>query len=163
MLPRSYEGQVCSIARTLEVVGDRWTLLVVRDALRGTRRFEDFRTALGIAHNVLADRLGRLTEAGILERVRYQTRPDRYEYQVTEQGLALWPVIMSLLLYGDTYFAPDGPPLLTRHRGCGGRLTPALTCDRCGASLGPADVELRPGPGAGAQPAEASSKSASPA
>jgi DNA-binding HxlR family transcriptional regulator len=148
MLPRSYEGQVCSIARALEVVGDRWTLLVVRDALRNTRRFEDFRARLGIAHNVLSDRLARLVEAGVLQRELYQTRPDRYEYRLTQQGLDLWPVLMSLLMWGDSYRSPDGPPLLTRHHGCGGRLTPNFACDACGATLGPADVELLPGPGA---------------
>jgi DNA-binding HxlR family transcriptional regulator len=147
MLPRTYEHQVCSIARSLEVIGDRWTLLIVRDALRGTRRFEDFRGSLGIAHNVLSDRLSRLTEAGVLERHLYQRRPARYEYRLTSHGLDLWPVVMSLLLWGDRYFAPDGPPLLTLHRGCGGRLTPLFTCADCGACLGPDDVELTPGPG----------------
>jgi DNA-binding HxlR family transcriptional regulator len=146
MLPRLYEGQVCSIARTLEVVGDRWTLLVIRDALNGVRRFEDFRTRLGIAHNVLADRLAWLTGAGILERRLYQTRPDRYDYHLTGQGLDLWPVLMSLQLWGDRYAAPDGPPRLVVHRGCGGRLRPGLTCSTCRASLGPQDTELRPGP-----------------
>jgi DNA-binding HxlR family transcriptional regulator len=148
VLPRGYEGQVCSIARALELVGDRWTLLIVRDALRGVRRFEDFRTRLGVAHNVLTDRLARLVEAGILERRLYQRRPDRHDYHVTAQGLDLWPVIMSLLMWGDRYLAPDGPPLLTSHRGCGGRLTPLFTCSDCHASLGPMDVELSSGPGA---------------
>lgn len=147
MLPRTYDSQVCSIARTLEIVGDRWTLLVVRDALRGVRRFEDFRTSLGVAHNVLSDRLARLTQAGVLERRRYQSRPERHEYRITQQGLDLWPVIMSLLLYGDRYHAPDGPPLLTTHRGCDGILTPRFTCSTCGVSLGPGDVELTDGPG----------------
>jgi DNA-binding HxlR family transcriptional regulator len=148
VLPRLYQGQVCSIARTLELVGDRWTLLVMRDALRGVRRFEEFRTRLGIAHNVLADRLSRLTEAEILERRLYQTRPDRYDYHVTRRGLDLWPTIMSLLMWGDQYAAPDGPPLLVVHRGCGGRLVLGLTCSACGAPLGPHDTEELPGPGA---------------
>ncbi|SDL93203.1 winged helix-turn-helix transcriptional regulator [Nonomuraea jiangxiensis] len=161
MLPRTYEGQVCSIARTLEVVGERWSLLIMRDALRGTRRFEDFRAALGIAHNILSDRLGKLCEAGILERCLYQTRPDRYEYRVTSAGLDLWPVIMSLLLWGDQHRAPDGPPLLVLHRGCGGPLQPGLTCGRCGKPLGPLDCDMEPGPGA--QPAGASVSPASPA
>jgi DNA-binding HxlR family transcriptional regulator len=147
VLPRTYTQQRCSIARALEVVGVRWTLLIVRDALRGTSRFEDFRKSLGIAHNVLSERLARLTEEGVLERRRYQTRPDRYAYHATEKAADLWPVVMSLLLWGDRYLAPDGPPLLTRHQGCGGALTPALTCAGCGTSLGPADVELLPGPG----------------
>ena len=153
MLPRLYEDQVCSVARTLELVGDRWTLLVIRDALRGVRRFEDFRTGLGIAHNVLADRLARLTEAGILERRLYQTRPDRHDYHVTKRGLDLWPVIMSLLLWGDRHVAPNGPPVLVEHRGCGGRLMLGLTCSRCGAPLGPHDTERRSGPGAVGQDA----------
>jgi DNA-binding HxlR family transcriptional regulator len=142
MLPRLYEHQVCSIARTLEVIGDRWTLLIVRDAFRGVRRFEDFRTRLDVAHNVLSNRLSRLTEVGVLERRQYQSRPDRHEYRLTEQGQDLWPVVMSLLMWGDRYIAPSGPPLLTLHRGCGGRLTPLFTCAECGASLGSADVDL---------------------
>lgn len=148
MLPRTYQHQVCSIARSLELIGDRWTLLIVRDALRGVRRFDDFRARLKVAHNVLSDRLSRLTEAGVLERRLYQERPDRYEYHLTQQGRDLWPVLMSLLLWGDRYLAPDGPPLLPLHRKCGGRLTPHFTCADCGAGLGPADVELTPGPGA---------------
>jgi DNA-binding HxlR family transcriptional regulator len=148
MLPRTYEHQVCSIARSLELIGDRWTLLVVRDASRGVRRFDDFRAGLGVAHNVLSDRLSRLTEAGVLERRRYQERPDRYEYHLTRQGTDLWPVLMSLLFWGDRYLAPDGPPWIPRHRDCGGRLTPELSCADCGVDLGPGDVELTPGPGA---------------
>jgi DNA-binding HxlR family transcriptional regulator len=145
MLPNTYAQQNCSIARSLEVIGERWTLLIVRDALKGVSRFEDFRVRLGIAHNVLSDRLNRLTEAGVLERSLYQSRPDRYEYLLTERGLDLWPVVMSLILWGDRHFAPDGPPVSTLHRGCGGRLTPQLTCADCGVNLGPGDVELQPG------------------
>jgi DNA-binding HxlR family transcriptional regulator len=147
MLPRIYEHQVCSIARTLELVGDRWTLLIVRDAMRGVRRFDDFRAKLGLAQNVLSDRLSRLTEAGVLERHRYQERPDRYEYRLTQQGKDLWPALMSLLLWGDRYLAPDGPPLLVSHRDCGGHLTEHLTCATCGASLGYGDLDMAPGPG----------------
>jgi DNA-binding HxlR family transcriptional regulator len=147
MLPRIYEHQVCSIARTLELVGDRWTLLIVRDAMRGVRRFDDFRGKLGLAQNVLSDRLSRLTEAGVLERHRYQERPDRYEYRLTQQGKDLWPTLMSLLLWGDRYLAPDGPPLLVSHRDCGGQLTEQLTCATCGASLGYGDLDMTPGPG----------------
>jgi DNA-binding HxlR family transcriptional regulator len=148
MLPRTYEHQVCSIARSLELIGDRWTLLIVRDAFRDVHRFDDFRARLGVAHNVLSDRLSRLTEAGVLERRRYQERPDRYDYHLTRQGKDLWPVLMSLLLWGDRYLAAGGPPLLALHRSCGGRLTPQLTCADCGVALGPAEVELTPGPGA---------------
>src|SRR5229473_7009842 len=86
MLRRDYEGQNCSIARSLEVVGERWTLLIVRDAFLGLRRFDEFQERLGIARNVLADRLNRLVDEGILERVRYSERPERYEYRLTQKG-----------------------------------------------------------------------------
>src|SRR3954463_8086860 len=112
MLGRSYEGQVCSVARTLEIVGERWTLLIVRDAFFGVRRFDDFQRSLGIARNVLQGRLERLVEEGILERVRYQERPERFEYRLTEKGLDLWPVVVSLLAWGDRHAAPDGPAMI---------------------------------------------------
>ncbi|MCW2914924.1 MAG: transcriptional regulator, HxlR family [Actinomycetia bacterium] len=148
MLPRTYDSQNCSIARSLEIVGDRWTMLVIRTALEGVRRFDDFQETLGIARNVLTDRLIRLCDEGILRKVRYQERPDRYEYRLTRKGVELWPAMMSLLLWGDRHYADDGPPLIIAHRGCGGRLTTELKCDSCGASIGPADVEPIPGPGA---------------
>src|SRR4051812_6027217 len=143
MLGRSYEGQVCSVARTLEVVGERWTLLIVRDAFFGVRRFDDFQRSLGIARNVLQARLERLVENGILERVRYHERPERFEYRLREKGLDLWPVLVSLLSWGDRYVAADGPPVLIEHRDCGGRVTDRRICDRCGAELGPRDVRAR--------------------
>jgi DNA-binding HxlR family transcriptional regulator len=149
VLPRTYEGQVCSIARALEVLGDRWTLLVLRDAFKRVRRFEDFQRTLGIARNVLTDRLNRLVEEGILERVPYQERPARFEYRLTEKGLDLWPVIVTLLQWGDRYYAgEEGAPMVIRHRECGGAVTRHLTCERCGAELGPRDVTAEPGPGA---------------
>ena len=104
MLPRTYEDQNCSIARSLEVLGDRWTILVMRDAFMRVRRFEDFQRNLGVARNVLTDRLGRLVEEGILERVPYQDRPARFEYRLTEKGIDLWPVMMSLLQWGDRHY-----------------------------------------------------------
>jgi DNA-binding HxlR family transcriptional regulator len=149
MLPRTYETQNCSIARALEVLGDRWTILVIRDAFVGVRRFEDFQRRLEIARNVLTDRLGRLVEEGVLQRVRYQERPERFEYRLTAKGLDLWPVTMALLRWGDEhYLAQGGRPRIIRHRDCGGEVTPRLTCDRCGAELGPRDVTAEPGPGA---------------
>src|SRR5262245_27675371 len=89
MLGRTYDNQVCSIARSLEVLGERWTLLIVRDAILGLRRFDDFQASLGVARNVLADRLGRLVDAGILDRVPYQDRPERHEYRLTPMGREL--------------------------------------------------------------------------
>jgi DNA-binding HxlR family transcriptional regulator len=150
VLPRTYDSQNCSVARALEVVGDRWTLLVIRSAFEGVRRFDDFQTTLGVARNVLTDRLGRLCAEGILRRVRYQERPERFEYRLTRKGVGLWPALMSLLLWGDQHYAADGPPAIVVHRGCGGALTTRLTCAACDVALGPTDVDLRAGPGAAA-------------
>ncbi|GAA4238813.1 helix-turn-helix domain-containing protein [Actinomadura meridiana] len=147
-LPRTYESQNCSIARSLEVVGDRWTLLVIRSALQGVRRFDDFQDELGVARNVLTDRLNRLCEEGVLRRVPYQERPERHEYRLTRKGVELWPAMMTLMMWGDRHYAPEGPPLIIGHRGCEGSLTPRFTCDSCGAFLEPTDVEPRPGPSA---------------
>jgi DNA-binding HxlR family transcriptional regulator len=145
MLGRLYEEQSCSIARSLEIIGERWTLLVVRDAFLGVRRFDDFQRSLGIARNVLAARLGRLVDEGVLERRRYQERPERFEYRLTDKGLGLWPVLVHLLRFGDRYY-PDagGPPMMLHHRDCGGELTDHLVCAKCGAELGPRDVVASP-------------------
>jgi DNA-binding HxlR family transcriptional regulator len=148
VLHRTYDDQVCSIARALELIGERWTLLIVRDAFLGVRRFDDFHRSLGVSRGILTDRLARLVDAGILERRRYQERPPRYEYRLTEKGRDLGPVTMALVKWGDRYLAEDGPPRLILHRGCGGEVTERLTCSRCGAELTVRDVETRPGPGA---------------
>jgi DNA-binding HxlR family transcriptional regulator len=147
VLQRTYENQQCSIARSLEVVGERWTLLVLRDAFLGIRRFDDFQRDLGVARNVLADRLARLVGEGILERRRYQERPERFEYRLTAKGRDLWPVLHALASWGDAHAAPDGPPRLFRHRDCGGTVTDRRTCSKCGAELDVRDVEVLEGPG----------------
>lgn len=135
MLPRAYENQDCSIARALEVVGERWTLLIVREALNGTRRFEELQGRLGIARNVLSARLQRLVEEGVLERRRYQDRPPRFEYLPTAKGEELLPITLGLLVWGDRYYAdPDeGPPVVLRHDPCGSDLRPKTVCSCCGA------------------------------
>jgi DNA-binding HxlR family transcriptional regulator len=115
MLKRDYEGQNCSIARALEIVGERWTLLIVRDAFLGVRRFDEFQESLGIARNVLTDRLNRLVEEGILERVRYSERPERYEYRLTRKGADLQIALAGLRQWGDKY-ASDRPPRITRRK-----------------------------------------------
>jgi DNA-binding HxlR family transcriptional regulator len=149
MLGRTYDDQVCSIARTLEVLGERWTLLVVRDALLGISRFDDFQHSLGVARNVLADRLKRLVDADVLERVPYQERPQRFEYRLTPAGRELGTALIALMHWGDRHLAgPEGPPRLTRHRSCGGDLHAGLVCDECGRSVAGAEVVLPPGPGA---------------
>ena len=148
MLPRTYDNQNCSIARTLELVGERWTMLVLREAFLGRRRFDEYAERLGIARNVLSARLARLVEEGVLAKVRYQERPERFEYRLTDKGLDLWPVLFALMRYGDRHYAPDGPPMVVTHRGCGGELTDRRACARCGAELTVADVVATPGPGA---------------
>ncbi len=148
-LGTSYDNQACSIAGTLGVIGDRWTLLIVRDTMLGLRRFDEFQANLGIARNVLQSRLERLVEDGVLERRRYQERPERFEYRLTEKGLDLWPVIHSLMYWGDQHAAPDGgPAVLLEHRDCGGRVDAHRVCDRCGERLGARDSWAKPGPGA---------------
>jgi DNA-binding HxlR family transcriptional regulator len=150
MLPRTYEGQNCSIARTLELVGERWTMLVIREVFLGRRRFDELAERLGIARNVLTDRLRRLVDEGVLEKVPYQERPQRFEYRLTEKGVDLWPVMVALLQYGDRHYAPDGPPMLLTHRGCGGELDDRRICTRCGDKLRAQDVQAAPGPSAAA-------------
>lgn len=135
MLQRTYEGQDCSIAHTLEIVGERWTMLIVRDIFRGRRRFDQLQSGLGVARNVLSARLDFLVEEGILERRRYQDRPPRDEYRLTERGIELWPVLMHLLMWGDAHLAEGAPPGIIEHEGCGGQATRQLTCDRCGEQL----------------------------
>jgi DNA-binding HxlR family transcriptional regulator len=103
MLKRDYDGQDCSIARALEIVGERWTLLIVRDALLGVRRFDEFQQSLGIARNVLTDRLNRLVEEGILDRVRYSERPERFEYRLTDKGRDLGVALGGLKQWGDKH------------------------------------------------------------
>lgn len=148
MLGRTYENQVCSVARALEVLGERWTLLVVRDAMLGLRRFDDFQRSLGVARNVLTDRLGRLVEAGVLERVPYQERPSRYEYRLTPMGRELGVPVVSLMHWGDRHLAgPAGPPRLTRHHDCGGTVSLTFTCGTCGDTVAGTEVEVVPGPG----------------
>jgi DNA-binding HxlR family transcriptional regulator len=145
MLPRAYEGQRCSIAATLEIVGERWTLLLLRDAFLGVRRFEEFQKRNGIARNVLAARLERLVDEGVLRRRRYSERPPRDEYVLTEKGLDLWPAIVSLLHWGDKHLNPDAPPMILTHRDCGGSVSDRRVCESCGAELGPRDVAATPG------------------
>ena len=148
MLGRSYDSQVCSVAGALEVVGERWTLLILRDAFLGVRRFDDFQRSLGAARNVLQTRLERLVDEGILERRRYQERPPRHEYRLTEKGVDLWPVIVALMQWGDRHVYPDGPPVVIEHRDCGGAVDAHRSCRRCGEALEARDVRPRPGPGA---------------
>jgi DNA-binding HxlR family transcriptional regulator len=114
VLKRDYQGQECSIARALEIVGERWTLLIIRDAFLGLRRFDEFQESLGVARNVLTDRLNRLVEEGILERVRYSERPERYEYHLTKKGRQLDVALAGLRQWGDTHLSKTPPRILRR-------------------------------------------------
>jgi DNA-binding HxlR family transcriptional regulator len=156
MLGRTYEGQNCSVAKSLELIGERWTMLVVREVFLGNRRFDEMAARLSIARNVLTTRLARLVEEGVLEKVRYQERPERFEYRLTEKGLDLWPIMVSLIQYGDRYYAPEGPPMILRHKRCGGRVDAHRICSTCGERLTARGVTAEPGPSAtGAPPAAA--------
>jgi DNA-binding HxlR family transcriptional regulator len=149
MLGNDYNEQVCSIAGALEVVGERWSLLIVRDVFLGLRRFDQMQANLHIARNVLQSRLTRLVEEGVLERHLYQERPPRHEYRLTEKGLDLWPTVVALMQWGDRYAAPAaGPPVLLEHRGCGGAVDEHRICARCGARLTVREARALPGPGA---------------
>jgi DNA-binding HxlR family transcriptional regulator len=143
VLRRTYENQNCSIARSLETIGERWTLLILRDAFLGTRRFDDFQKSLGVARNVLTVRLKSLVDTGLLERRRYQERPERYEYRLTEKGIDLWPVLFTLMKYGDKH-AVDGddmPPTLVTHKACGTAIDDHMCCPACGGvQVGARDV-----------------------
>ncbi len=145
MLNRDYEGQVCSIAKALELVGERWTLLIIRDAFLGRRRFDEFQESLGIARNVLTERLTRLVEQGIFERIRYSERPERFEYRLTRKGRDLNVALAALRQWGDEYLS-EKPPVLLRTRAGGKPVVAALVPEGTDV-LGPREVELVPGPG----------------
>jgi DNA-binding HxlR family transcriptional regulator len=151
MLRADYDTQVCSIARALEVVGERWTLLIVRNLFLGLRRFDDLQQNLGIARNVLAARLEKLIEAEVIETRPYSERPPRNEYVLTEKGRDLFPVLVALMQWGDRHApSPGGPPMLMVHRGCGGDVDSHRACTRCGKLLELHQVQAVRGPGAAA-------------
>ncbi len=146
---RDYDKDNCSVGRTLEVIGERWTLLVLREAFLGVRRFGEFQRHTGAAKNILSDRLQTLVAGGVLERRLYEERPPRYEYRLTEKGLDLYPVLVSLMQWGDKHAADaSGPPVLMRHKGCNEIVAPQLTCPGCGEAIGARDMVALAGPGA---------------
>ncbi|MFD8725523.1 winged helix-turn-helix transcriptional regulator [Streptomyces sp. NPDC059629] len=152
-LGKDYVTQECSIASALEVVGERWTLLVVRDALYGVRRYNDFLVHLGIPRAVLSARLRTLTEEGILEKRRYQESPPRDEYVITDRGIALWPVLRALAVWGREHVM-DRRLRYLRHAECGTELGSYGECPACGTVVPAADVLLTPGPGLDPDPAD---------
>ncbi|MDP9102443.1 MAG: helix-turn-helix transcriptional regulator [Pseudomonadota bacterium] len=139
----------CSVARTVAVIGDRWTLMILRDCFLGVRRFEDFQTRLGISRTITTERLKALVDEGVLRKEAYQDRPVRFEYRLTQKGLDLYPVIMAVVAFGDRHYAGEaGPPLLHRHKACGCDFQPVLTCSECAEPVAAREVETRAGPGA---------------
>lgn len=146
-----YSAANCSIARTLGVVGEKWTLLVLREAFNGIRRFDDFHAALGCARNLLATRLKTLVTHGLLERVAYQddVGRSRHEYLLTDKGRDLFPVVVALMQWGDRWTADDsGPAVQLLHRDCGEPVTVELNCGAGHGALGARDITPVPGPGA---------------
>lgn len=139
----------CSVAQPLAFLGERWSLLILRDLFLGRRRFEEFQESLGLASNVLSQRLATLVEEGIVERRRYSEHPERFEYRLTEKGRDLQPVLLALLAWGDRYTAgPEGPALETVHDDCGHAFRMTPTCSHCGGEVHTGNVHNRPGPGA---------------
>ncbi|MBL8769846.1 MAG: helix-turn-helix transcriptional regulator [Phenylobacterium sp.] len=137
-------GEDCSVARTVAVIGDRWTLMILRDCFLGVRRFEDFERRLGISRSIIADRLKTLVDEGVLRKEAYQDRPVRHEYRLTDKGLGLHAVMMAIVRWGDVHYAGDaGPPMIHRHKTCGCDFHPVLACSECGEAVGPRDVEVR--------------------
>jgi DNA-binding HxlR family transcriptional regulator len=141
----SFSGMACSIARTLDVVGEPWTPLILRDVWVGMNRFEQLQADLGISRKVLTERLNHLVEQGVLERRPYDQRP-RYEYVLTVRGTELIDLLMVMKGWGDRWLSEE-PPVLYRHHACGEIADVELRCDHCGEPMRAGDVDLLPGPG----------------
>lgn len=153
MLGKRYERENCSAARALEHVGERWSLLIIRDALfRDRRRFAEFQRSLGLASNVLGARLDAFVADGIMERHTYSSHQDHYEYVLTDKGRDLAPVVIALTAWGDRWAAPNGPPIRYRHQGCGGHVAHVLVCADCERILSAGDIEADPRPGSQNKP-----------
>ena len=146
----AYDSDTCSIARTVALVGDRWTLLVLRDVVNGVGRFDELAGHLGIARNILSGRLARLEEAGLVERTAYREpgARERHAYRLTGPGRELVPILLAFMAWGDRHLAgPEGPPAVVRHADCGAPIKVSLTCED-GHELGPRPrLAVEPGPG----------------
>jgi DNA-binding HxlR family transcriptional regulator len=147
---RPFSDQNCSIARALELVGERWTLLVMREVMLGNRRFAEIKRNVGVAPNILSDRLQTLVEHGLLERRLYSEHPESYEYIPTRKGIDINPALMALKQWGDDHAAPAGPPRVSVHVSCGHDTRAQLSCSHCGEVIGRGELMARPGPGANA-------------
>ena len=146
-----YTDENCRIRAALDIVGEKWSLLVLREAFFGIRRFDDFQRALGCARNLLSERLAKLVDHGVLARVEYKEpgQRRRHEYHLTEKGLDLQPALVALMQWGDRWSDDsDGPPVEILHRACGARVSAVLACEEGHTGLGPQDTRAVPGPGA---------------
>jgi DNA-binding HxlR family transcriptional regulator len=144
---RDFPRDACSVASTLEVIGERWTMHVLREAFLGVRRFEDFRRNIGVARNILSDRLNTLVAEGILRRELYSEHPPRSEYRLTRKGIDLYGILIELMKWGNRWTPnPDGPAVVLRHRECGSVVEPVLSCPECGKPVQAWDLEALPGP-----------------
>lgn len=140
------ENEVCSVSRTLAVVGDRWTMLIIRDAFLRVRRFDDFQKNLGISRHRLSERLRKLVDYGVLRKEAYQT--NRYEYRLTDKGLELYPILISMAKWGDKWMDDGkGVPMLYKHNLCGKHYRPVVVCSECGEPIDPHGVTPEIGPG----------------
>ena len=145
---KSFADMPCSLAQCLEVVGEWWSLLIIRDVFLGVTRFDRLQERLGISRNVLHQRLEALVGGGVLVKVAYSAHPPRYDYRLTAKGVDLWPVLTAMRQWGDLHAAPDGPPMQLIHETCGEIAAAQMTCSVCGEPIGPRDVRAVPGPGA---------------
>jgi DNA-binding HxlR family transcriptional regulator len=148
----------CSISRALSVLGDRWTLVVLKQAFAGTRRFEEFQSSIGISRGRLADRLARLVSLDLLEQVEYFDNRTRNEYRLTEKGIDAYPILLALRDWGDAHLSPNGPPLSYQHRDCGGNVEVEIRCVNCGDRVTARDVIVEIGPGFNARKSNRSRK-----
>jgi DNA-binding HxlR family transcriptional regulator len=144
---KSFADMHCSVAQCLEVVGEWWSMLIVRDSFLGVTRFDHFQERLGISRNVLNQRLNHLIDHGVLEKVAYSDHPPRFDYRLTPKGKDLWPVLTAMRQWGDTHAAPDGPPLEIVHQACGQVSRAVLICSGCGERITARDVRAVRGPG----------------
>ncbi len=135
MTPADFAAMECSVARTLDAIGDRWSLLIIRDAFYGVRRFDAFQRNLGVARNILTDRLEKLIAKGVLERRQYEERPLRYEYRLTEQGRDLVGVVLAMMRWGDRWTGQGDAPVSIIHTTCGHVTEPLVSCSECGEEL----------------------------
>lgn len=145
----SLEEEQCSLARTVAVIGDRWSLLILRECFLRVRRFEEFQSKLGITRHLLADRLKKFVRFGVLRKAKYQESPVRYEYILTQRGLELYPIVMAIVHWGDIHMVDErGRPMVHEHKSCGKLFDPVMICSECGEPILAKQVHVHAGPGA---------------